>query len=331
MSHWERLLLYAVALGMAVLLIFDSNVESKSSGSPRSEAASPVGTVASERHDRSTTLDGPIEDFETDEPLSAESPPIILTDALGRSRIELRMGDRGQPEIVLLSETGEAVVALRADSDQGAELVLQTGERYAVLRNERTGNLVFELQGEDGAHTRMTVSKSGDTEMSWGRVDGVRMLARTGIDGTAELALRGTDGKSGPTLSLDKTGDSSIRLVGPGGVPGPAMHLFQDGLGQVAIDGHGSESGPSMIRLPDGVAIMSVRLENGQPGAAMVASPDGSSVVATTSKDGKQQAALRIDAEGQATMSVTKPAKGDRNPQKPVPVIPDRAVTAVPH
>ncbi len=308
MSIWERVLLYSVAAGLAAVLLIGGDGERKATTlhvedirNVRSvpTALAPAVSVGTAPERIAPSVVGATESYR-------ES--LIIADRQGRPRIEMRVDDRGQPEIVMRSETGDSVLALRTDSAEEAEIVLKTRAGQATLRNERSGLLMFELRGKHKAHTRMTVLETGETELSTGRPDGGLALLRSDVDGVVEMGIRGPDGKSGPSMSWEPSGEAFMRVVGKDGTSGPLMQLFPDGLGQIAINGGGSESGPSMMRLPDGVAVVSVRLSNGEPGAAMVASPDGTSVVAATSPDGKQRAELRIDAEGNARSTVTPQA-----------------------
>lgn len=306
MSRWERVLLYSTAVGVGMFLLLTDNHDASANGTARENGRTTTDPSARTERDGNP---GPSAGARGDGADRSKGPsgPLVVTDGQGRPRIELRVGDRGQPEILLRSEAGETVLALRADSSDEAEITLATKTGTATLRNEKSGHLLFELRGKNKCYTRMSVTEMGETELNLGQAAAGMAIVRSDVDGNLEVGLRGADGITGPNMTLTPMGEGVIRVAGQDGTSGPVMQLFPDGLAQILIGATGNESGPQMIRLPDGMSVVAVRRPNGQPGAAMVSSPDGTSVVAATSVDGKQKAELRIETDGKARATVTPP------------------------
>jgi hypothetical protein len=309
MRRTERLLLYVTALVLVGLLFFDG--EWSLGGNPTADSAGRTSRTA---------LFGTNAGLQTFE----------LTDERGNSRVEIQVDETGTARLVLKNRVGKIIVSLGAGPGDTGEILLRDGKRSAGLRIQDNGDLTLvldnnlktglfataskngsvevTLQGIQGAHTRLMVSNSGETEVSVGSgPDGIEALLRTDREGAAEVALRNDKAKSETSMSILPNGDMSVRIIGGPGKPKAVMQLFQDGLAEIAIQGDDSKSGPQMVRLANGVSAVSTRLPDGTPGASMVSSPTGVSVVNVTSKDGRSQASLRIDADGKPGVLVTEP------------------------
>lgn len=288
MHLMERILLYGIAIGFGLLLLFD----------PQQVDLSSL---------RSLSL--------TDS--SGKARIDLFTERAGNAGIAFFQPDGKVVASLLTNENGESFFTL--SNPKGSELQLQSQEDgtvevvvaasteiRAVLSATPDGQLAVDLQGAKGASSRMVVAADGQTEIGVGTGGAEPVLAflRTGTDDVAEIAIRARDGQSGTSMTVLPTGDMGIVAKGPDGAVGPMLQLSKNGLGQVAVTGPDASSGPSLLRFPDGTASIQVKGEGASFGPSMILLPDGSSQTAVTAKKGRGQAILSVSAEGAAKIAV---------------------------
>lgn len=312
----ERLLLYAVSVGCAVLLFWggESPWSAPSAGqvpSPRLREQTPPAHQAS-----STRLK-----------MAAErEDDIVLADKQGRPRLELGLSTRGQPRLLMRNAEGTPVVQLEVTPEGIGRVQVSNNRQSAELATGHDGGLALTIRDEFRTVARFGLTTDGDVELVLQATSKTpRVVLLSDDQGTAEITTRTALGRSGPSLSTNQQGDAAIGILDREGEFGPVMHQFRDGLKEIAVLGDANRpTGPNMVLAPDGTSIISVRHANGQPATSMLTARDGIAVVAASNPQGSQQAVLRVDAKGNASFGVIEgepqpPAVPDRPPRPRLP------------
>ncbi|MCA9116955.1 MAG: hypothetical protein KDA79_17880 [Planctomycetaceae bacterium] len=308
----ERVLLYAVAIVLGGLLVFD--------GDHLRGNADTDASRQQERHSGREVI---------------EESSAILADASGLSRIESRLTKDGTAELVLNDRFGEPVIRLAAGAEDSGEIRIARGSRSASLLLQPDGGLSLSLNGPaetgvvvaatargdvslhlksiDGGKGQIFVSRNGETEMSiTSRSNGMEALMRTDAAGGAELAIQDPTRKRRTSLAMLPEGETGLSIRGGGRDSQLSLKLFEDGLGEIAIRGPEGEGGPHMLRLPDGTAAVSARRSDGTPGASLVCTPTGDSALSMADREGVPRAMLRLTEDGRPELAVPDPAVQDR-------------------
>jgi VanZ family protein len=333
---FERILLYSVALVLGASLLLDRPREEQSQmpeNHPDNRANPAADLRPAEQAPDAAAATPPIA---PDEAPAAPEPrgealrnSLVLVDGQGRARIELRVGDDGQPRLALNDESGQAVIQLRADSRRSGQIVLETGRGTARLVAD-SDRFALELQTDAGPLTRVAITPDGQAEVIVrSEREGPRATLRTDPNGSAEVSVGGSAEKPAATLIALGGGHLELRMTGAGGAAGPRLQLFEDATAQLTLDGPGSHSGPSLIRFADGTSVVAVRRSDGNPAGSMVAAPDGTAVIAAASPRDGQQAELRVSPDGKATIAVVEPNPERPDVRKP-PAAPARPLTRPP-
>lgn len=286
MNRIERCLLYIVAFVLGSVLLFDWSFAARDQPAAAENVPITAGVGSAESAQPSQSL--------------------ILSDSQGRPRIELVVGEDGNPRITLNGSDGRAAVSIGMGPGKSAGWTLRSGGHETVLTVDAKGGTALSLSGPGSAHVRLAVTSTGETEISTrGAKSDVTAILRTDKQGVAEIAVSSEKRQRNTSLVLLPSGEMGLRLQEARDKGGPVMQMFADGLSEIAIRGSDGKSGPAMMSLADDVSVISVRRRGGAPGASMVVSPDGQSVIEAAGNDGKSRVALRVNQDGQAGVQVT--------------------------